>query len=227
MLKKVVLGVLVFGFAIGITAFYAPSTFSSPFPQSQAQPPLEIDQVKKWIQQQSLKKDHYLEELAFQEINLDQDEAAEVVATITGGAHLGTFFLFDKQANGSYQLISEQSWKIDSLDLEQPVMEIGDKRIYQIVHHSGGTGVSVDTAVLWYVDKGRFVEAWSGELKEVSTFQEEYYVKYGSYYVDGENLYYSTTSYKRPDSDTKAATVFNQKTSAYTFNGTIFEAVTK
>jgi len=225
--KKVVSSALVLGLVIGITSFYAPTTFSSQAPKSQGQPRVSKDQIKQWIQQQSKKKDHYMEELAFQEINLDQDEELEVVATITGGVHLGTFFLFDKQTNGSYQLAVEQPWKIDSLDLEQPVLEIGDKRIYQVVQHTGGTGVCVEIAILWYVDKGRFVEAWRGSLKEISSFQEEYYAVHGSYHFDGENLYYSTTSYKRPDDDTKPVTEFKQETVAYSFNGTLFEAVKK
>ncbi|WP_289136814.1 hypothetical protein [uncultured Brevibacillus sp.] len=227
MLKKIVSSAIVLGLVIGMTAFYAPNTFSSQVSTSQAHPRVGKDQIKQWIQQQSKKKDHYMEGLAFQEINLDQDEELEVVATITGGVHLGTFFLFDKQASGSYQLAVEQPWKIDSLDLEQPVLEIGDKRIYQIVQHTGGTGVSVEIAILWYLDKGRFVEAWTGSLKEISSFQEEYYALHGSYHFDGENLYYSTTSYKRPDDDTKPVTEFKQETVPYSFNGTLFEAVKK
>ncbi|MGG1660513.1 hypothetical protein [Brevibacillus sp. NRS-1366] len=216
---------IIFGIVIGLTAFSSPKTFSSEMLKIQDPTTIGKDQIKQWIQQQSKKKDHYFEHLTFQTTNLDDDDALEVVATLTGGVHIGSFFLFDKQENGQYQLLTEQPWKIEKLDLEQPITYLHGKKLYQTVHRTGGTGVSVEIAVLWFMDKGQLVEAWSGTLKETSTFQDEYYAQLGSYHIFEENLHYFTTTYKRSVDDTKTPSFFKQASSTFTFNGTIFESL--
>ncbi|MGD8190787.1 nuclear transport factor 2 family protein [Brevibacillus ginsengisoli] len=120
--------------------------------------------VQKWIETQGKEKNYYFPGLNYQLLNLDEDPDMEIVATIDGAVHLGNFFVLDKQA-GSYKLIAERNWKVEKLSA-QPLIEPNGKKIYETVERTGGTGLDVEIAHLWYVDKGGFHEAWEWTTKE-------------------------------------------------------------
>jgi hypothetical protein len=209
---------------IGISVFTSQTLFSSDVAHSQSNSSIGKDQIKQWIQAQSKEKNHYFEHLAFQEVNIDHDDDVEIAATLTGGTNIGSFFIFDKQKNEEYKLIAERKWKIDNLTVQEPATVIQDKKLYQIVYHSGGTGAHTKTVVLWYLDdNGNFVEAWEHPIKEISTFQDEYYAKISTFHIDGDYLYVFSTEYKRP-LDSTITPQFTHTATMYKFNGTLFES---
>lgn len=154
------------------------------------------DEVADWIREQGKeKKDYYFGGLFVEEANLDSDPEPEVLARIEGGVHLGDFFIFDKQSNGSYKLIFEQPWHVESWDAEHFRAD-GMNPLFKMVTRTGGTGLDVREAHLMYMsDTGEWTEAWKGTLKERSVFQDNYHLTMGSYQFNDDNgeLYYWQT----------------------------------
>ncbi len=161
-----------------------------------AQTGITKERVAAWITEQgNAEKDYYLEGLTFEEVNIDEDIEPEVLARIDGGVHLGDFFIFDKQADGSYQLIFEQPWQVESWSMERFRAE-GMNPIFNIVTRTGGTGIDVIESHLMYMDDaGVWTEAWKGTLKDRSAFQDKYHLVIGSYQFNddhGELFYWQT-----------------------------------
>jgi hypothetical protein len=154
------------------------------------------DEVANWIRKQGKEKnEYYLDGLFVEEVNLDLDPEPEVLARIDGGVHLGNFFIFDKQSNGTYKLIFEQTWHVDSWDAEHFRAD-GMNPLYKIVTRTGGTGLDVREAHLMYMsDTGEWAEAWKGTLKDRSAFQDKYHIIMGSYQFNDDNgeLFYWQT----------------------------------
>jgi hypothetical protein len=163
------------------------------------------EDVAEWIRKQGKEQDYYFEGLWVEEANLDEDPEAEVLARIDGGVHLGSFFIFDKQSSGSYQLIYEQPWHVDAWG-EEYFRADGMNPLFRIVTRTGGTGMDVREAHLMYMsDTGAWTEAWKGTLKDRTVFQDNYHIVMGSYGFNddnGELLYWQTemnASAENPD----------------------------
>jgi hypothetical protein len=161
------------------------------------------DEVAAWITKQGVEKDtsaYYLDGLSFELANVDQDAEPEVLARIDGGVHLGVFFLFDKQSDGSFTLIFERPWHVYSWNLTPIEVDgpEGPKQLYQIISRTGGTGVDVKEAHLMYMnDSGVWTEAWSGTLKTRSIFQDNEHLVMGGYQLNDDNgqlIYWQTVT---------------------------------
>jgi len=154
------------------------------------------DEVADWIRKQGKdKKDYYFDGLSIEEVNVDTDPEPEVLSRIDGGVHLGNFFIFDQQPDGSYQLIFERPWHVESWDLELFRAE-GINPLYKIITRTGGTGMDVREAHLMYMsDHGKWTEAWNGKLKDRSVFQDQYHILMGGYQFNDDDglLFYWTT----------------------------------
>lgn len=145
------------------------------------------------IESEGMKDSYYFGELSYKLVNLDNDPELEIVAKTIGGVHLGEFFIFDKNENGRYRLVTEQDWHIDNWDFSGPIaspVEFGDKKIYEIVNRTGGTGLDIYEVYLWYIEKGKFVQAWKGILKDRETFRDNYFLKMGNYQLNNDNNRY-------------------------------------
>ncbi|NQF16084.1 hypothetical protein HPY31_19485 [Brevibacillus sp. HB1.3] len=162
---------------------------------------------------------------------MDNDSELEVIATIEGGAHLGHFFIFDKQSAEQYKLVTEQPWRVaDSrldesvpdIGVKEPVAEIDGKVLYQTIVADGGSGTSSRTAYLWYLENGKFTVAWNGEIRLTSTFQNNDVVEIGTYDIDEDNLFYFSNSYKINTEDKKAQPEIKQTAAIFKFNGQTF-----
>lgn len=192
---------------------------------------IDKQQVTEWIKNQGKDEDdsYFMEGLSYDLVNIDADNELEVVAKIDGAVHLGQLFIFDKDSTGEYRLITEQDWKVENWDFDNPI-EIEGKRIFRLVTRTGGTGIDVFNVHLCYLDKGNFIEAWQGTMQECSVFQEKYYQKVCGYQVDhyseNKRLYAweTTLQYQleqdgvTPKGEKKTATA----TKVYLFNGTTF-----
>ncbi|AJS59759.1 stalk domain-containing protein [Paenibacillus sp. IHBB 10380] len=154
------------------------------------------DMVEDWIRKQgNEKRDYYFDGLSFEEMNVDGDSEPEVLVRIDGGVHLGDFFIFDKQSNGSYKLIFEQPWHVESWNIENFRAD-GMNPLFNIVTRTGGADVDVRESHLMYMnDSGVWTEAWKGTLKDRSVFQGKYHVAMGSYQFNDDNgeLFYWQT----------------------------------
>jgi len=154
--------------------------------------------VEEWIREQGNEKsNYYFDGLFVEEVNIDRDSEPEVLAKIDGGVHLGNFFIFDKQSNGSYKLIYEQPWHVVSWNAEHFDID-GMNPLLNIVTRTGGTGVDIRESHLMYMDNsGVWTEAWKGTLKDVYVFQDKYRAIMGSYqfYDDDGELYYWQTEW--------------------------------
>lgn len=150
--------------------------------------------VSQLIEEQGEDTGYYFDGLHYELVNIDQDEDLEILARIDGGTNLGDFFIFDKTADGGYELIAEEAWKVESWDTDTGI-QIGWNRVHELVTRTGGTGVGIISARLWYVEDGQYVELWRGTLEEWSTFQDQIYSKIAGYRVDrGDlSLYYWQT----------------------------------
>jgi hypothetical protein len=159
------------------------------------------DEVMDWIRKQGKEKtEYYFDGLFVEEANLDQDPEPEVLARTDGGVHLGDFFIFDKQSNGSFKLIFEQPWHVISWSAEHFPAD-GMNSLYKIVTRTGGTGVDVLEAHLMYMsDTGVWKEAWKGTLKARSAFQDIYHSIMGSYQFNDDygKLFYWQTEMDTP-----------------------------
>jgi len=185
-------------------------------------------QVARWIKEQG-KSDpdsYYLDGLTYELANIDADEALELVAKIDGGVHLGQFFIFDRNGKGTYQLITEQNWKVDSWDFTHPIELAGEnKGIFKLVTRDGGTGIDQFTARLCYLEQDQFIEAWRGILLERSTMaRDAYYQKTGSYQVDDQSkrLYAWETAHRLDRDGVTPLGELQTVTGVYVFNGTVF-----
>lgn len=152
------------------------------------------EQVIKWINEQSKNKLAYYDDFTYKSINLDNDLELEVVAKNINGVHLGNFYIFDCDKSGRYKLIGEENWHVLSWNFSTPII-IGDRKIYEVIDRSGGSGIDITTANLWYIENGEFIKAWNTILKHRTVLQDDYFLKIGSYQFNNEsNLMYSWLS---------------------------------
>jgi len=139
-----------------------------------------------WINEQSSNKPENFDEFEYKVIDIDNDSNLEIIAQNSRGVHLGTFYIFDNDKNGNYKLIAEKNWNISSWDFYNPII-IDNKKIYKVVDRSGGTGIDTYTVYLWYLENGKFIEAWNGLVKSRSVFADDYQLRIGSYQFNDEN----------------------------------------
>lgn len=198
-------------------------------------PVITREQIIDLIKEQGQRKDvpYYFEGLSYEPANLDADDALEIAAKIDGGVHIGQFFILDQDSKGEYQLITERDWKVEEWDLTRftPVEDQdGFRNVFRLVSRDGGTGVSVFTVHLCYLDQGSFIEAWQGTIQDRFLFQNNYFQKIGGYQFDIDSGYRrlyaweTTVQYQvaedgvTPQGETKMETT----TKVYNFNGTVF-----
>ncbi|WP_261376019.1 hypothetical protein [Brevibacillus brevis] len=96
--------------------------------------------------------------------------------------------------------------EIDKTDDTEPRL-LAEKRIFETVQHTGGSGICVYEANLWYLDKGRLVKAWEGLLQEtVSVPGGQLFRTVGSYQVvhddEAKPLLYHWTTKQELNPDT-------------------------
>lgn len=183
------------------------------------------EQVKEWIikQGKETSRDYYFEGLSYRTTNLDTDDDLEVVAGIEGSVHLGQFFIFDKHPEGKYLLIKEENEKVEQWKLENPI-ELDGKKLFEFISRTGGTGVDTYETHLWYLDQGKYVEAWKGKLQDRSIFQGIYSLVVGGFRVNPETkrLYtWESFSEYQEDGD-KMPEPVKTVTTLYRFDGTRF-----
>lgn len=186
-------------------------------------------EVASWIKEQGKDNEdsYYLEGLSYELVNIDSDSDLEIMAKIDGAVHLGQFFIFDKDSAGKYQLIAEQDWKVENWDVDNPI-EMEGKKIFKLVTRTGGTGLDIFNVHLWYLEQGKFIEAWQGILLERSVMAalipESYYKKVGSYQVDveGKQLYAWETTHQLEEDGVTPIGEITTTTTLYRFNGTGF-----
>lgn len=176
----------------------AEGTISAPKTNAEAKSArISKKDVIKLIKEQGTKTSYYLDYLSYQLINVDNDDDLEIIAQTVGGVRLGCFFLFDKKTYGKYSFVAERFWKIEKLNFAEYPNLIGDIKLNELIERSGGSGVDIYTAHLWYLKEGKFIEAWEGTVKERSFFQDNYYLGVGGYqYVNElDNLYTWLSNY--------------------------------
>lgn len=132
-------------------------------------------------------------------------------------AYISGIFTSDQKPDRTYALIAEEQWnpphlQLDHWDYTREVNHseidknddaelrlLAEKRVFETIHHTGGSGICIYEANLWYLDKGRLVKAWEGLLREtVSMPGGQLFQTVGSYqilYDDTEKplLYYWQT----------------------------------
>ncbi|MBD0384764.1 hypothetical protein [Paenibacillus sedimenti] len=157
---------------------------------------INYDEVADLIRKQGKKQNaYYFPGLFTEELNVDLDPELEVLARTHGGVHLGDFFIFDKQSEGSYKLIFEQPWNVESWDIEHTHADLLTPLV-RIITLTGGTGLDVREAHLMYMhDRGVWTEAWIGTLKERTVFEDNVHLIMGSYQLNDDNgqLFYWQT----------------------------------
>ncbi|MFI8713948.1 hypothetical protein [Brevibacillus brevis] len=184
---------LTVGLAASSLVLTAPSSLDSKAPTK--------TQVLDWINKQA-KAPVVTDNFDFQLVNLDDDPEPEIVAKHNGSVHIGNFYILDQKPDRTYALIAEEQWNPPRLQLDhwdytrevnsseidkntenEPRLLAG-KRVFKTVQHTGGSGVSVYEANLWYLDKGRLVKAWEGLLREtVSVPGGQLFRTVGSYQI--------------------------------------------
>lgn len=161
-------------------------------------------QIAAWINATAQQK-VTAESLSFQFINLDDDKEPEIVAKENGAVHIGNFYILDQLPDHHYALIAEKPWNVPQLQLKRwdvtnyeggskwnsadpdQVGKVAGKRLFETIDHTGGTGLDVYAAHLWYLEKGSIVEAWSGVLQETSFAPGgKTYRTIGSYQLTGQ-----------------------------------------
>lgn len=228
-LMLLLLGVLVSNhFNANSTGAHSPTerqvVNEEPPASAQAELPLR-DQIAKWIVEQGQRDEYYLQGLSYVEVQLDTDSELEIIAGIDGGVHLGQFFVFDSGADGEYKLIAEKDWKVEQL---HPGMakDVELKMIFETVDRTGGTGVDVYEAHLWYLDNGEFKEVWNGWLKgRNAMLAGGHSLLAGSYQVIEGWLYHWETVFKLADDDVTRTAPPQTTLKVYRFNGEVFEPV--
>jgi hypothetical protein len=194
--------------------------------------PVAREQVVSLIEAQGQDDSYYFDGLSYTVTNLDTDPEEEILAKIVGGVHLGTFFIFDQDAAGAYRLITEQDWKVDEWYFHHP-LEIAGKKMFQLETRTGGTGISICTMHLCYLEHGKFIEAWQGTLQE-ECWQPQgsfgsFFLRIGSCQVDRSDSYRmyvweNTWQYqlapdgRSPQGDVKTTAALT----VYSFDGTHF-----
>lgn len=191
--------------------------------RNQLEAKITKQQVADWIIEQGEEDRYYVEGLSFKLVDLDDDGDAEILAAIDGGANIGNYFIFKRAADGHYQLIFETSWKVDSLKLGEPV-QVEGKRLYATAERTGGTGLDVEIAHLWYLEQGQVVEAWTGIVKKMNAMLAgSYSLVVGSYRVEDNVLYaWKTLSLLEDDAETVRGTPVTTMTT-FTFDGSFFK----
>ncbi|TDF93765.1 copper amine oxidase N-terminal domain-containing protein [Paenibacillus piri] len=189
--------------------------------------PVSKEQVAGWITAQGKENNYYLDGLAYQLVDLDGDNELEVVAAIDGAVHLGNFFIFRKELDGSYRLIQEKRWKVENVKPNDPI-DFSGKKMFETIEHTGGTGLAVDIAHLWYLENGSMVEAWTGTLKEMNAMQRDnYYLTVGGYRLAEEtgSLYAWESKYKLDIEGNRTTGEPVTAVKSFTFDGTGFVEV--
>ncbi|MFF2530217.1 hypothetical protein ACFVS2_15065 [Brevibacillus sp. NPDC058079] len=172
---------------------------ATPAPLASKEP--TTSQVMEWINKQA-KAPIVTDNFDFQLVNLDDDPVPEIVAKHNGSVHIGNFYILDQRPDRAYALIAEEEWNPPRLQLDHwdytrevnsPAIDknaedeprlLAGKRVFETVQHTGGSGVSVYEANLWYLDKGRLVKAWEGLLREtVSVPGGQLFRTVGSYQI--------------------------------------------
>jgi len=188
-------------------------------------PSVAREQVIEWIAEQGRENDYFWDGLWYEEADLDGDADLEVVAGIDGAVHLGQFFIFDRAQDGRYKLVKEEGWKVERVRLDDPI-EMDGKKLFQIVKRTGGTGLDIYIAHLFYMENGNVVDAWEGILREIQMASEpkNYTLKVGNYQIDpGTRSLYAWESVYRLD-ETGTRTIGDPATvvKKYRFDGTRF-----
>lgn len=201
---------LLFGLAAGLAL---PGLVHAASPIA-ASAPAEADkaQVAAWINASAQAK-VAPDSLSYQYVNLDEDKEPEIVAKENGAVHIGSFYVLDQLPDHRYALIAEKPWNVPQIQLKRwdatsyeddspwnaaspdLVGKVAGKRLFETVNHTGGTGLDVYEAHLWYLENGRIVEAWNGVLQETSSMSDKKtYRTIGSYQLVGQEgaplLYY-------------------------------------
>ncbi|GIO83134.1 hypothetical protein J25TS5_00660 [Paenibacillus faecis] len=189
----------------------------------QTQKAISKKQVTQWIKQQGARKaNYYFEGLTFIEVQLDEDKELEVIAGIDGGVHLGHFFVLDRTKAGTYKLIAEKDWKVEALH-PGPAVETDSRVLYETVERTGGTGIDVKYAHLWYVKDGKWVEAWKGVLKERNAMiTGAHSLVAGSYQVIDDTLFSWETLTRLEDDDETVKGERETTLQVFQFDGTRF-----
>ncbi len=121
--------------------------------------------------------------------------------------------------------MAEQDWKVEHWYFDDPI-KIEGKKLFNLVTRTGGTGVDVFTDHLWYIEQGKFKEAWQGTIKERSMMSgpETFYMKVGGYQVDaeGKRLYAWETTHRLDQDGVSPQGDLKTSTKVYVFNGTSF-----
>ncbi|TKI56252.1 hypothetical protein E8L90_12680 [Brevibacillus antibioticus] len=233
--KKIISG-LVIGFAALIPiSSLSYSSNEQVIAQEKSSVPTSIDKAKivQWIKQQGKEKEYFLDKLTYKLVNLDEDNDLELVASATGGTHLGNFFIFDKQQE-NFKLIVEKKWHVTSESLnnlvssdKSPYETKNKKILFETIEQTGGSGVHEENTHLWYLDNGKFVEAWEGNLKTLTSFQNINSATIATYHLDEDRLFYFSNSYKHPEEDTNTPPEVTQKTFIFRFDGAKFVEETR
>lgn len=145
---------------------------------------------------------------SFQYANLDDDKDPEIIAKENGSVHIGHFYVLDRRPDNQYKLIGEESWNVPQFQLNRwdvtsyeedslwnrssvdEVGTVGGKRLFETINHTGGTGLDIYEAHLWYLENGSIVEAWNGNLLETVS-------------VPGGQLFRTVGSYQLADQEGK------------------------
>ncbi|NTU33628.1 hypothetical protein HPY27_26060 [Brevibacillus sp. HB1.1] len=184
---------LTVGLAVSSLVLTAPSSLASKKPSK--------TQIMDWINKQA-KNPVVSDNFDFQLVNLDDDPEPEIAAKHNGSVHIGSFYVLDQKPDRTYALIAEEEWNPPRLQLDHwdytreinsPAIDknteveprlLAEKRVFETVQHTGGSGISVYQANLWYLDKGRLVKAWEGLLREtVSVPGGQLFRTVGSYQI--------------------------------------------
>ena len=102
-----------------------------------------------------------------------------------------------------------------------------DNNLELVASATGGSGVHEENTHLWYLDNGKFVEAWEGNLKTLTSFQNINSATIATYHLDEDRLFYFSNSYKHPEEDTNTPPEVTQKTSIFRFDGAKFVQETR
>lgn len=187
--KKIAIAVA--GLALlGISQIIPITSLSASAPAPVTDPAALVDsprqEVMAWINEQA-KDPVTTDSFQFQTVNLDDDDDMEIIAKHNGAVHIGSFYILDRQEDGSYKLIAEESWNVPRFQLDrwdparyednsewnsQSVQELGrvaGKRLFETINRTGGSGVDILEAHLWYLQDGKLVKAWSGTLQGTSS----------------------------------------------------------
>lgn len=185
------------------------------------------EQIRNLIESEGMKDNYYFGGLSYEIVNLDNDSELEIVAKTIGGVHLGDFFIFDKKEDGSYYLITEKKWHIDNWDFSNPKaspIEFGNKKIFEVINRTGGTGLDIYEVYLWYIDQGEFTQVWKGILKDREYYRNDYVLEIGNYLIndDTNQLYAWNSRYNYQRDDVIINEFLGTNTMIYEFDGTKF-----